>query len=134
MTSGARAFLNPEAGSDLASLRTRARVDGDQITIDGQKIWTSFAKQATWCAVLAQTGSFESRHRGISYVLVPLPSDGITIQPILQITGDNEFNALTFENVKVPISNLVGGISDGWRVAMDTLSHERQLPRPPEKS
>jgi alkylation response protein AidB-like acyl-CoA dehydrogenase len=118
-------FSEPEAGSDLASLRTRGRVDGDQVTIDGQKIWTSFAKQATWCAVLARTGSFESRHRGISYVLVPLPSDGITIHPILQITGDNEFNALTFDNVKVPISNLVGGMSDGWSVAMDTLSHER---------
>jgi alkylation response protein AidB-like acyl-CoA dehydrogenase len=118
-------FSEPDAGSDLASLRTRARVDGDQIAIDGQKIWTSFAKQATWCAVLARTGSLESRHRGISYLLVPLTSDGITIRPIPQITGDNEFNAVTFDNVRIPASNLVGEIDHGWRVAMDTLSHER---------
>jgi alkylation response protein AidB-like acyl-CoA dehydrogenase len=118
-------FSEPEAGSDLASLRTRAQVRGDQIAINGQKIWTSFAMQATWCAVLARTGSLESRHRGISYILVPLSSDGLAISPIPQINGDTEFNALTFDNVKVPINNLVGEINGGWSVAMDTLSHER---------
>ncbi|HVV90270.1 MAG TPA: acyl-CoA dehydrogenase family protein [Solirubrobacterales bacterium] len=118
-------FSEPGAGSDLAGLRTRAVRDGDELVISGQKIWTSWATDADWCAVLARTDPEASRHHGISYVLVPLDLPGVRVAPIVQMTGDAEFNEIFFDEVRVPVDNVLAGFGDGWRLAMDTLGHER---------
>lgn len=118
-------FSEPEAGSDLASLRTRARLEGDEFTIDGQKIWTSWATRAQWCAMLVRTDSALPKHKGLSYVLVDMQSPGVTARPLVQMTGDDEFCEVFFEGVRVPSRNLVGELNEGWSIAQDTLSHER---------
>ncbi|MFC5947514.1 acyl-CoA dehydrogenase family protein [Pseudonocardia lutea] len=118
-------FSEPDAGSDLASLRTRAVVEGDRFVLNGQKIWTSWADDSDWCAVLARTDPDQPKHRGISYLLVDMTTPGVTVRPITQITGDAEFCEVFFEDVAVPRTNLLGPLNGGWDLAMHTLAHER---------
>jgi alkylation response protein AidB-like acyl-CoA dehydrogenase len=118
-------FSEPDAGSDLAAIRTSAVLDADAYIVTGQKVWTSWAHKATWCALLVRTGTPAERHRGLSYLLVPMDSPGITVRPIRQMTGESEFCEVFFDNVRVPTSGLLGDHGSGWTMAMDTLSHER---------
>ncbi len=119
-------FSEPNSGSDLASLQTRAVDDGDDFVVDGQKIWTSMAQYADMCILLVRTDADAPKHRGISYLLVEMHSPGvITVKPLRQMTGGAEFNEVFFENVRVPKTQLVGDLNTGWRIAMTTLTHER---------
>jgi alkylation response protein AidB-like acyl-CoA dehydrogenase len=118
-------FSEPGAGSDLASLRTKAVDEGDHFRLSGQKVWTSYAQYAQWCAVLARTDSDAPTHRGISYLLVDMSSPGISIQPLVMSTGDPEFGEVFFDDVLVPRENVLGELHGGWSLAMHTLAHER---------
>jgi alkylation response protein AidB-like acyl-CoA dehydrogenase len=119
-------FSEPGAGSDLASLRTSAVIDGDALVITGQKIWTSWATGTDWCALLVRTDPAAARpHRGISYVLVSMHAAGVTVKPIVMLNGDAEFNELFFDQVRVPLANVLGDLNGGWALAMDTLGWER---------
>jgi alkylation response protein AidB-like acyl-CoA dehydrogenase len=121
-------FSEPGAGSDLASLRTRATATDDGFVLNGQKVWTSHAAEASQCLVLARTTQPESggrSHRGLSMFLVPLNLDGVTVAPIRQLNGDTEFSELFFDEVALPSSALLGPLDDGWRAAMAALAHER---------
>jgi alkylation response protein AidB-like acyl-CoA dehydrogenase len=117
-------FSEPGAGSDLASLSTRAVIDGDKVVINGQKIWTSSAHWSNWIYLLVRTNPDAPKHNGISVVLVPLDSPGITVRPIRQITGSAEFNEVFFDDVVVPVENILGPVDGGWAVNRTTLSHE----------
>jgi alkylation response protein AidB-like acyl-CoA dehydrogenase len=118
-------FSEPGSGSDLASLSTHARRDGDNYVITGQKVWTSWGHLAQWCALLVRTDRAAQKHKGISYVLVDMTSPGITARPLAQMTGDTEFSEVFFEEVRVPVRNLVGKENEGWKIAQDTLGRER---------
>ncbi|PXY34004.1 acyl-CoA dehydrogenase family protein [Prauserella flavalba] len=118
-------YSEPGAGSDLAAVSTSARLEGDQWVVTGQKIWTSLAHVADWCFVLARTEPGSRRHSGLSYLLVPLRQDGVTVRPIRQLTGTSEFNEVFFDGARTPASMVVGEPGDGWRVAMATLGFER---------
>jgi len=121
-------FSEPGAGSDLASLRTRAERHGDELTLTGQKVWTSHGVEADACLVLARSTPAQQggrSHRGLSVLLVPLDLPGVTVTPIRQITGQFEFAEIFFDSVKLPTSVLVGPLDQGWKVAMSTLAHER---------
>ena len=125
-------FSEPEAGSDLASLRTRAVQDGEHYVINGQKTWVSWGQYATFCGLLARTDDSVPRHRGISMLIVDMSSPGVEVRPMTQITGHAEFSELFLEDVVVPRENLLGQRGDGWKIAMHTLGHERgtaALPR-----
>jgi alkylation response protein AidB-like acyl-CoA dehydrogenase len=117
-------FSEPGAGSDLASLKTAAVLDGDHFVLNGQKVWTTFGPWADWIFVLARTDAAD-RYGGISFILVELHSPGITVRPLRQMTGESEFGEVFFEDVRVPRENLVGQIGEGWRIAMTVLAYER---------
>lgn len=122
----AQGFSEPESGSDLASLRTRAVRDGDDYLITGQKIWSSGAHLADWMFVLARTDPHAPKHRGITYFLVDMKTPGITVRPIINMVGDHHFNEEYFDNVRVPAENIIGELNRGWYVAMTTLNFERE--------
>lgn len=121
----AQGFSEPDAGSDLANLRTTARVDGDDFVVNGRKIWTSWARYATWCLLLARTGAPDSRHRGLTAFVVDLRDPGVDVRAIEQANGTDELAEVTFDGVRVPASRIVGERDGGWAVAMHILSHER---------
>jgi alkylation response protein AidB-like acyl-CoA dehydrogenase len=119
-------YSEPNAGSDLANVQTKAELVGDEWVITGQKIWTSGAEWSDWCFVLCRTDpSAEPKHRGISYLLVPMRQPGIEIRPIQQMTGDSEFSEVFFDGARTAANNIVGKVNDGWKVAMGTLAFER---------
>lgn len=118
-------YSEPGAGSDLANVATTAVLDGDRWVINGQKVWTSLAHWAQWCFVIARTEKGSKRHAGLSYLLVPLQQPGVEIRPIVQLTGDSEFNEVFFTEAHTDAGLVVGAPGDGWRVAMATLTFER---------
>ena len=118
-------YSEPEAGSDLAAVRTRAELRDAEWHVSGQKVWTSLAHVAGWCFVLARTDPAAERHRGLSYLLVPMHQPGVEIRPIAAITGTSEFNEVFFDDARAAAADIVGAPGDGWRVAMGTLGVER---------
>src|SRR5438067_6613582 len=117
-------FSEPGAGSDLAALKTAARLDGDHFVLNGQKVWTTFGPWADWIFVLARTDA-KDRYGGISFILVKLDTPGVTVRPLRQITGESEFGEVFFEEARVPRAYLVGGLGEGWKIAMTVLAYER---------
>ena len=118
-------YSEPNSGSDLASLQTRAVEDGDDFVVNGSKIWTSSAHHADWIFLLTRTDPDAPKHKGISYLLVDMKTPGITVRPLVQMTGASGFNQVFFEDVRVPRKNIVGEKNNGWQVAITTLMFER---------
>jgi alkylation response protein AidB-like acyl-CoA dehydrogenase len=119
-------YSEPNAGSDLANVQTRAEKRDSEWILNGQKVWTSGAAESDWCFVVCRTDpEAEPKHRGISYILVPMDQEGIEIRPIVQMTGDSEFSEVFFNDARTPVHNIVGGEGGGWKVAMGTLAFER---------
>ncbi len=118
-------FSETGCGSDVAALKTRAELKGDEFIINGSKVWTSLAHIADWCMLLVRTDPDAPKHRGISYLLVDMKTPGITVRPLRQMTGESEFNEMFFDDVRVPRGNLLGPLNRGWEVALTTLMNER---------
>ena len=118
-------YSEPNAGSDLANVQTKATLDGNQWLVTGQKTWTSHAHWSDWCFVVCRTNPSAPKHKGISYLLVPMRQDGVEIRPIQQLTGTAEFNEVFFDEAKTDQRNIVGDMDDGWKIAMATLGFER---------
>jgi alkylation response protein AidB-like acyl-CoA dehydrogenase len=119
-------FSEPNAGSDLAALKTRAVLDGDSFVVNGQKVWTSWARYADVCMCLVRTDPEAPKHKGITFLLIDMQSPGVTVRPLTQISGDADFNEVFFEDVRVPRKNVVGELNKGWEIAITCLMHERQ--------
>jgi alkylation response protein AidB-like acyl-CoA dehydrogenase len=118
-------FSEPEAGSDLAAVKTRARRDGEDWVLTGQKVWTSAAQYSKWCLLLARTDPDARKHQGLTYFIMDMDQEGVQIRPLKQITGESEFNELFIEDARVPDANVLGGVGNGWKVALTTLMNER---------
>ncbi len=118
-------FSEPNAGSDLASLGTRAILEAQEFIINGQKIWTSFAQLADWCLLLVRTDSEAPKHKGITCLLVDMRSEGVSVRPLRQMSGDSGFNEVFFSNVRVPVTQVLGQINQGWTTAITALMNER---------
>ena len=118
-------FSEPDSGSDLASLKTRATRHGDEWVVTGQKVWTTLAHHAKWCMLVARTDSDAPKHQGLTYFLMDMEQDAVQVRPLRQITGEAEFNELFIEEARIPGDNIVGGEGNGWAVAITTLMHER---------
>ena len=120
-------FSEPDAGSDLASMRTRAVLDGEHFIVNGQKIWTSQAHFADYCGLMVRTDPASTDHRGLTYLIVDMKTPGVRVQPVEQLTGDAMFNQVFFDEVRVPVSNMIGALHKGWNVAMRSLASERSV-------
>ena len=118
-------FSEPGAGSDLAGIKTRGRIEGDELVINGSKIWTSFAHVADWQELVLRTEDGSQRHRGLSWAICDMHAPGIEVRPIRKISGQVEFAQVFYDDVRIPLANVVGGLGSGWKVAMSTLSFER---------
>src|SRR6266478_9811401 len=118
-------FSEPNAGSDLASLQTEARLDSDHYIVNGQKVWTSYGTLGDWCELVVRTDASVAKHRGLTVLLVDMKSHGVEVRPLRQMTGESEFSELFFRDVRVPVENILGKVNDGWNVAMSTLMYER---------
>ena len=118
-------FSEPNAGSDVASLSTKAVRDGDDFIVNGQKTWTSLAHASDWCLLLVRTDPAAQKHKGITALLVNMRSEGVTVRPLKQMTGESGFNEVFFSNVRVPVANVLGEINKGWHTAIATLMNER---------
>lgn len=118
-------FSEPNAGSDLANVQTRAELDGDEWVINGQKVWTTLAHRADWCFVITRTDPESKSHHGLSYLLVPMDQPGIEVRPLRQMTGSSEFNEVFFDGARTARENVLGPVGEGWKVAMATLGFER---------
>ncbi len=118
-------FSEPESGSDLASLKTKAVRENGSWRVSGQKVWTTYAHEAKWCMLLARTDAYAPKHKGLTYFICDMEQDGVEVRPLRQITGEAEFNEIFFEGAHVEDENLVGGEGNGWMVAITTLMHER---------
>ena len=120
-------FSEPDAGSDLAAVRTRAHVSGDVLVVDGQKVWTSRAELSKWNALLVRTDPEGVRHSGLSVLIVDMGSPGVTVRPLLQMLGEPHFSEVFFDGVEVPLENVLGGLGNGWDVSMEAMAYERGL-------
>src|SRR6266581_1668284 len=118
-------FSEPNAGSDLASLQTEARLEDGHYVMNGQKVWTSYGWAADWCEVVVRTDPNAPQHKGLTVLLLDMKTPGVEVRPLRQMTGETEFNEVFFRDVRVPAENVVGQVNDGWKVAIGTLMHER---------
>jgi alkylation response protein AidB-like acyl-CoA dehydrogenase len=118
-------FSEPGAGSDLAGIKTRGRIEGDELVVNGSKIWTSFAHVADWQELVLRTEEGSQRHAGLSWAICDMHAPGITIRPIRKMSGQTEFAEVFYDDVRIPLTDVVGGLGNGWKVAMSTLSFER---------
>src|SRR3954462_14509246 len=118
-------FSEPESGSDLASLKTKAVKSNGEWVVTGQKVWTTFAHESKWCMLVARTDQDAPKHKGLTYFLMDMEQEGVQVRPLRQITGEAEFNEIFMEEARIPDENVVGGVGNGWTVAITTLMNER---------